>query len=78
VGNVAGGPRAERNVQPREGEEGEKRAGHFVEELFEDAPEAAETVLGRGFGGADGSGHEDSLAQNLSGSTLRLQMPRVI
>ncbi len=64
MGDVAGGPGAEGDVEPGEGEEAEKRAGYFVEELFEDAPEAAETVLGRGWNALHGRGHVNILAQN--------------
>jgi hypothetical protein len=64
MGYVAGGPGAECGVQPGEGQDGEECAGYFVEKLFEGAPEAAETLLRRRFGSADGCGHEDSLAHN--------------
>ena len=64
MGYVAGSPGPECGVQPGEREDGEERAGYFVEKLFEGAPEAAETLLRRGFGGADGCGHVDSLAHN--------------
>jgi hypothetical protein len=67
MSNVAGGPGAEGDVEPGEGHEAEEGAGYFVEELFEDAPEAAKTGLGWGFGGANGSGHGNILAHNQPG-----------
>jgi hypothetical protein len=44
VGGVAG-PGAEGGVEPGDGEDSEDCAGHFVKELFEYAPETAETAL---------------------------------
>ena len=64
MGYIAGGPRAECGVQPSERQDGEECAGYFVEKLSKGAPEPAETLLRRSFGGADGCGHRDSLAHN--------------
>jgi hypothetical protein len=73
MGYVAGSPGPECGVQPGERQDGEERAGYFVEKLFEGAPEAAETLLRRGFGGADGCGHVDSLAHNRRHATVGAQ-----